>query len=80
MWSAFTDCPAELFRIVTLACQANSGVRSAHNWMSGTTAYKPQANGLAERMMNQLLRAATYEGSCWLDVLPHAEMVVNNAA
>ena len=30
--------------------------------------------------MKQLLRSAEMEGSCWFDILPHAEMAMNNAA
>ena len=47
-----------------------------------STAYHPQTNGLAERTnqtMKQLLRTATFQGSSWFDVLPHAEMAMNNA-
>ena len=47
-----------------------------------STAYHSQTNGLAERMnqtMKQLLRAAQFEGFSWYDVLPHAEMAMNNA-
>ena len=47
-----------------------------------STAYHPQTNGLAERMnqtMKQLLCAAQFEGFSWYDVLPHAEMAMNNA-
>ena len=48
-----------------------------------TTAYHPQANGLAERTnqtMKQLLRIAHLQGSTWYDVLPLCEMAMNNAA
>ena len=47
-----------------------------------TTAYHPQANGLAERTnqtMKQLLRIAHLKGSAWYDVLPLCEMAINNA-
>ena len=48
-----------------------------------TTAYHPQTNDQAERTnhaMKQLLRAAKFEGSSWLDVLPHVEMAMNSAS
>ena len=49
---------------------------------STSTAYYPQTNRLAERTnqtMKQLLRAAHYNGKNWYDVLPLAEMAINNA-
>ena len=47
-----------------------------------TTAYHPQANGLAERTnqtMKQLLRIAQMEGTTWFDALPLTEIAMNNA-
>jgi len=48
-----------------------------------TTAYRPQANGQAERVnqnVDQLLRVAQAHGVTWEDALPQIEIALNNAA